>query len=43
LDRIEHTISPASHVVTLSMSQAQPSFILSDAVFGELDDDRLGF
>jgi hypothetical protein len=43
IDRIEHSVLPSEHVVTLSMSQAQPSFILSDAVFGELDDDRLGF
>lgn len=43
LDRIEHTISPASHVVTLSMSQAQPSFVLDSSLFGILDTDRLGF
>lgn len=43
LDRVEHSISPGSHVVTLSMSQAQAAFILDSLTFGELDDDQLGF
>lgn len=43
VDRIDHSISPSSHTVTLSMSQAQASFILSSSIFGELDDDSLGF
>jgi hypothetical protein len=43
LDRVSHSITPAQHVVTLSMSQAQPSFILDSSIFGQLDDDVLGF
>lgn len=43
VDRIDHSISPSSHTVTLSMSQAQASFILDSSIFGELDDDSLGF
>ncbi len=43
LDRVSHSITPGQHVVTLSMSQAQPSFILDDNQFGKLDDDVLGF
>lgn len=43
LDRIDHNISPSAHSVTLSMSQAQASFILDSGIFGELDDDSLGF
>ena len=43
VDRINHSITPAQHVVTLAMSQAQPSFILDNTTFGQLDDDSLGF
>jgi hypothetical protein len=43
LDRVEHSITPAAHNVRLSMSRAQASFILDSSIFGELDDDRLGF
>lgn len=43
IDRIAHQITPGEHVVILSMSEAQPSFILNDATFGQLDDDKLGF
>lgn len=43
IDSIAHDISPANHVMTVTLSQAQPSFILNSATFGELDDDRLGF
>lgn len=42
LDRIVHNITPASHVMTLSMSEAQPGFILDSNIFGQLDDDQLG-
>jgi len=45
LDRVEHSFTRAepNHVVTLSMSQAQPSFILDSATFGKLDTSALGF
>lgn len=45
LDRVEHTFTRAepNHVVTLSMSQAQPSFILDSTTFGKLDTSTLGF
>lgn len=43
VDRIQHNATPAAHRVTLSLSQAQPSFILDSSVFGVLDDDVLGF
>lgn len=43
VDRIAHSITAGRHVVTLSMSQAQPSFILDNTTFGQLDDDVLGF
>tara|TARA_R110002020_G_scaffold369336_4_gene581194 strand:+ start:4567 stop:5787 length:1221 start_codon:yes stop_codon:yes gene_type:complete len=45
LDRVEHSFTRAepNHVVTLSMSQAQPSFILDSATFGKLDTSTLGF
>lgn len=43
IDRINHSISPGSHTVTLSMSEAQPSFILNNSNFGQLNDDQLGF
>lgn len=43
VDRIAHSITPGRHLVTLSMSQAQPSLILDNSQFGQLDDDVLGF
>jgi hypothetical protein len=43
LDRISHSVSPASHTVTLAMSRAEASFILDSSLFGQLDDDQLGF
>lgn len=43
VDRIDHSISPSSHTVTLSMSQAQASFILDSSTFGILDTNTLGF
>ena len=45
LDRIDHSFTRAepNHVVTLSMSQAQPSFILDSVLFGALDASTLGF
>ncbi len=41
--RLVHNITPGRHDVVLSLSQAQPGFILDDQVFGVLDDDVLGF
>lgn len=43
LDRIVHNITPAAHVMTLSMSETFPGFILNDSLFGQLNDDLLGF
>jgi hypothetical protein len=43
LDRISHNISPGEHNVTLTMSRAEASFILDSSLFGQLDDDQLGF
>jgi hypothetical protein len=43
LDRITHSVSPASHTVGLVMSRAEASFILDSSLFGQLDDDQLGF
>ena len=43
VDRIEHNITPGSHTVSLSMSQAQPSFVLDSSDFGILDTNTLGF
>jgi hypothetical protein len=43
VDRITHSVTPSLHTVTLAMSGADASFILDSSVFGELDDDRLGF
>lgn len=43
VDRIVHNITPGRHDVVLSLSQAQPGFILNDSVFGVLNDDPLGF
>jgi polysaccharide deacetylase 2 family uncharacterized protein YibQ len=43
VDRIAHNITPAGHTMTVSMSRAQASFILDSSLFGQLDDDVLGF
>jgi hypothetical protein len=43
LDRISHSVSPASHTMTLTMSRAEASFILNSSLFGQLNDDQLGF
>jgi hypothetical protein len=43
IDRIDHSISPASHVMTLSMSEASASFLLDSLLFGLLDENTLGF
>ena len=43
LDRITHSVSPASHTVGLVMSRAEASFILDSSLFGQLNDDQLGF
>jgi hypothetical protein len=43
VDRIAHSVSPASHTVSLAMSQAQAAFILDSSAFGVLDMDSLGF
>lgn len=43
VDKLDYRLTPARSEVVLSMSQAQASFILSSSIFGELDDDSLGF
>jgi hypothetical protein len=43
LDRIDHSITPSNHDVTLAVSQARASFILDSLAFGVLDIDTLGF
>jgi hypothetical protein len=43
IDSIEHQASPRAHTVTLTMSESTAAFILDDATWGVLDDDRLGF
>jgi len=43
IDGIEHSASPSIHDVTFTLSETQVSFVLDSAVFGELDDDSLGF
>ena len=43
IDAIEHTISPARHDVTFTLSETVAAFVLDSSSFGVLDDDRLGF
>jgi hypothetical protein len=43
IEGIEHQADPATHFVTFTLSQAQASFQLDSAIFGVLDEDRLGF
>lgn len=43
VDRISHSITPGGHYVTITMSQAQPSFLLDSDEFGVLDTSTLGF
>lgn len=42
VDRVSHSSDPGRHVVSLSLSEAQPAFILDSAAFGVLDSSRLG-
>jgi len=43
VDRIEHTILPRSHVMSLGFSQTIAAFVLDSSVNGVLDVDILGF
>lgn len=43
IDAIEHQASPASHVVTLKLSQTVAAFLLDDSVYGSLNNNTLGF
>jgi hypothetical protein len=43
IEGIEHQADPATHFVTFTLSQAQASFQLDSAIFGVLDEDRIGF
>jgi hypothetical protein len=43
IEGIEHQADPAAHFVTFTLSQAQASFQLDSAIFGVLDEDRIGF
>jgi hypothetical protein len=43
VDSIEHDITPGAHRVKVGLSQTIGAFILDSPVFGELDDDILGF
>lgn len=43
IDSIEHSISPSDHRMMFGLSQTIGAFILDSPVFGELDDDILGF
>jgi hypothetical protein len=43
IDSIEHDIRPTDHRMVFGLSQTIGAFILDSPVFGELDDDILGF
>lgn len=43
IDAIEHSITPARHDITFTMSETLAAFILDSSTFGVLDDDSLGF
>jgi len=43
IDSIEHEISPSQHRMVFGLSQTIGAFVLDSDVFGELDDDILGF
>lgn len=43
VEGIEHNATPERHEITFTLSSTTASFILDDAVFGVLDDDRLGY
>lgn len=43
VDSIEHDITPGNHRMKVGLSQTIGAFILDSPVFGELDDDILGF
>jgi len=43
VDSIEHDITPGTHRMKVGLSQTIGAFILDSPVFGELDDDILGF
>jgi len=43
IDSIEHAADPAQHHVTFTMSESFQAFQLDSAVFGQLNDDPLGF
>lgn len=43
IDAIEHEVKPREHRMTFRFSQTIGAFVLDSAVFGELDDDILGF
>lgn len=43
IDQIQHTIGPATHFVSFTMSDATTGFVLDDAQFGVLNTSRLGF
>lgn len=43
IDAIEHSITPARHDVTFTLSETVAAFVLDSSTFGVLDDDRLGF
>jgi hypothetical protein len=43
VDRIAHAVTPGTHALTLTLSRAEPGFILDSSLFGSLDDDSLGF
>jgi hypothetical protein len=43
IEGIEHQADPATHFVTFTLSQAQASFQLDSAIFGVLDEDRIGY
>jgi hypothetical protein len=43
IEGIEHQADPATHFVTFTLSQTQAAFQLDSAIFGVLDEDRIGF
>lgn len=43
VDKLDFRMTPRRSELSLSLSQAQASFILDSSIFGELDDDSLGF
>jgi len=43
VDQIEHQAAPDRHNVTFTMSETIAAFILDNTIYGQLDDDILGF